>query len=139
MARPHHHHHLKLLKINGSITIAINTTNHPAALGEGALLAEALHDGVEFFGGDETITVDIEDGECVLEILKDLVGVDALGVELDEFLKVDAAVAVAVEFADHVVELLISGALAEASHDGSEFRGGDLAVAIDVEFAEDLF
>lgn len=138
MARAHHHHHPELLEVDGAVAVAIDAADHPAALGEGAVLAEAAHDGVELLGGDGAVAVDVEDGEGVLEVLQDLVGVDALCVELDELREADAAIAVAVNLADHVVQLQLRRRLPQAPHDRPQLRRRDLAVAVHVELVEHL-
>jgi len=94
---------------------------------------------VQLLRGDGAVAVDVKNGKRLFEILENLVGLHALGVQLDELLQVDVAVAVAVDFLDHSGNLLLGGVLAEALHHGAELRRGDSSVAVGVELSEYVF
>jgi len=74
------HHDLKLLEINHAVTVTVDAGDHSPALVDGARVAEAGHDHVQLLGGDGAVAVDVENGKCFFQILKDLVGVYTLGV-----------------------------------------------------------
>nr|GMD19766.1 DnaJ homolog subfamily C member 2-like [Ipomoea batatas] len=137
-ARSHRHHVPKLLEIDHPVAIAIDAADHIPAIGDGAIVAEAVQHVLELVGGDGAVFIDVEDGEGVLEIAQNLLGVDALRVELDELPEIDEAVAVAVDLADHRLQLLLRRHVAQAAHDGPQLRPRDLAIAVDVEFVEHL-
>nr|GMD15410.1 probable LRR receptor-like serine/threonine-protein kinase At3g47570 [Ipomoea batatas] len=137
-ARSHRHHVPKLLEIDHPVAVAIDAADHIPAIGDGAIVAEAVQHVLELVGGDGAVFVDVEDGEGVLEIAQNLLRVDVLRVELDELSEIDEAVAVAVDLADHRLQLLLRRHVAQAAHDGPQLRPRDLAIAVDVEFVEHL-
>lgn len=133
-----HHHHLELVEIDGAAAVDVDAADHPLAVVEGALLAEAPEHVEQLLRRDRAVLIGVEHLEGVPQVLQHLVVVDVAGVELDELAEVDEAVAVGVDLADHADKLLLRHRVAEAPHDRAELRRADLAVAVGVELAENL-
>lgn len=134
----HHHHNLEFIKTDGPIPIRIDPTDHLPALRQRAFLPQALKHVLQLLRRDRPILIDIKHLERILEILQHLVVIDVFGVELHKLLEIDEPIAVGIHLLDHDPKLVVRRRVAEAAHDGPQFGGGDLAVAIDVEFLEDL-
>jgi hypothetical protein len=56
----------------------------------------------------------------------------------EELGKVDLSVSIRIDLVDHVLKFRLGRVLAEGTHDGAEFAGGDRAVAIWVNEASGL-
>jgi hypothetical protein len=56
----------------------------------------------------------------------------------EELREINGAVAISIDLVDHVLELSLSGVLAEGAHDGAKLFGGDGAIAVLVEQGEGL-
>merc|ERR1719199_2199718 len=133
------HHDLdELLVVDLAVAVNVRLADHLVTLLVGELLAEVGHDVAELGGGDEPVAVLVEH----LEGLDDLLlGVSVLhlashhGEELGE---VDGAVAVGIDLVDHVLQLGLSGVLAQRAHDRAQLLGGDGAVTVLVEQRERL-
>ena len=54
------HHLLELLKVDISIAIRIDGSDHPVAIFDGAIHAQTVEDKVELGGGDEAVVVGVE-------------------------------------------------------------------------------
>ena len=61
-------HLLELLKVDISVTIRIDGSNHPVAIFDGAFHAQAIEDEVELGGRDEAILVLIVELEHVAKL-----------------------------------------------------------------------
>merc|ERR1711865_848938 len=57
----------ELWEIDGARTISINLVDHVLELSFSRVLAKGAHDGAELLGGNGTITILVEQGECLLE------------------------------------------------------------------------
>merc|ERR1719272_1178843 len=58
----------ELWEIDGSGAISINLVDHVLELSLSWVLAEGTHDGSKLLGGNGTITILVEQGECLLEL-----------------------------------------------------------------------
>mmetsp|Transcript_2178 Transcript_2178/g.7340 ORF Transcript_2178/g.7340 Transcript_2178/m.7340 type:complete len:210 (+) Transcript_2178:1150-1779(+) len=133
------HHHLdELLVVDLAVAVDVGFAEHLVDFFVGELFAEVGHDVAELGGGDEAVAVLVED----LEGFEDfLLGVGVLhfpGHHRQELGEVDRAVAVGVDFVDHVGQLGFRRVLPEGTHHGAELLGGDGAVAVLVEEGEGL-
>ena len=58
----------ELWEIDGSGAISINLVDHVLELSLSWVLAEGTHDGSKLLGGNGTVTILVEQGECLLEL-----------------------------------------------------------------------
>ncbi|KAL6981812.1 hypothetical protein U1Q18_023432 [Sarracenia purpurea var. burkii] len=65
---------------NRVIAIGIDAADHIPVLGDRTLIVEAPEHVLQLLGGDQDVLVDVEDGEHLLQVLQNLVGVDVLQV-----------------------------------------------------------
>ena len=133
------HHLLELLKVDISIAIRIDGSDHPVAIFDGAIHAQTVEDEVELGGGDEAVLVLIVELERVAELGDSAVFCGAGAAEGGELGQGNEAVVVGVELFHDAAELVFVGeGGAEGAEDGAELRHGDLAVAVGVEAVEDF-
>ena len=92
----------------------------------------------ELGGGDEAVTVLIEDTEGLLDLLLGVRVLHLAGHQGQELREVDGAGAVLVDLVDHILQLGLGGVLAQGAHDGSQLLGGDGAITVLVEQGEGL-
>jgi len=84
----------------------------------------------ELSGTDVPVPVLIKDLERLLDLLFAVRVAHLAGHHGEEFREIDGAVAVSVDFVDHVLQLSLGGVLTERSHDSSELLSGDCAIAV---------
>eukprot|EP01084_Bolivina_argentea_P181929 314162_1 len=133
------HHHLdELLVVDLAVTVDVGLADHLVDLLVGELLAEVRHDVAELSSGDETVAVLVENAESLLDLLLGVGVLHLAGHQGQELGEINRAAAVLVDLVDHVLELSLSGVLAEGAHDGAELLGRDGAIAVLVEQGEGL-
>ncbi len=81
-------------------------------------------------GADETIAITIEDFEGLDEFLLRVRILHFTSHQRQELGEIDRAVAVGVDFIDHVLELSLRRILTQGAHDGAQLFRGDRAVAV---------
>lgn len=140
------HHLLELLKVDASVAIGIDRSNHPRAITERTLLSETLKHGVQFTRGDESILVQVIEIESVPELLVSGFSVGNAGigvrssaaVKVGELLEINVAVPILVDLRHYALDLVWGGTGAECVEDMLKLVTGNFSIAIRVELVEYL-
>ena len=133
-----HHHSDELFVVDVTITINISLSDHLIDFLISQFLTKGGHDLSELSGGDELVSISIEDLEGFSEFFLGIGVLDLSGHQGEELWEIDGSVSVSIDLVDHVLELGLCGVLAEGAHDGTKLLGGDGAIAILIEQGEGL-
>lgn len=79
---------------------------------------------------DEAVSILIEDLESLLDFLFTVSVLHLAGHHGQELGEIDGAVAVSIDFVNHVLELSFCGVLSQRSHHSAQFLGGNSAIAV---------
>ena len=113
-------HLLELLKVDISVTIRIDESDHPVVIFDGAFHAQAVKDEVELVGRDEAVLVPIVELERVAELGGSAI-FGARAAEGSELGQENEAVVVKVELIHDAAELVLIGeGGAEGAKDGAK-------------------
>mmetsp|Transcript_17193 Transcript_17193/g.43122 ORF Transcript_17193/g.43122 Transcript_17193/m.43122 type:complete len:228 (+) Transcript_17193:318-1001(+) len=132
------HHVDELLVVDLPITIHICLTNHLLNLLFRELLAQVGHHVPELSSRDVAVAILIEHTEGLLQLVLVVCVLHLAGHEHEELWEIDGAVAISVHLVDHVLQLGLSGVLAQGAHDGAQLFRGDGAISVLVEQSEGL-
>ena len=104
----------KLLEVDSAVPVEVGLLDHGSHFLVRQGLAKVVHGEPELLLGDEAVAVAVKHAEGVGDVLLDF-GV-APQHHFDELVEVDGAVAVLVDVADHVLELLLRRLKAMVAH-----------------------
>ena len=103
------------------VAVDVGLADHLVHLLIGQLLAEVRHHMAQFSGGDESVSISVEDLEGFDEFFLGVGVLHLPGHQGQELGEVDGAVAVGIDLVDHILQFGLSGVLAQGSHDCSQF------------------
>ena len=121
-----------------SVPINVGLPDHFVDLFIGQFLAEVGHDVSQLSSRDEPIAVLVEHTESFTDLLFAVSLLHLASHHGQELWEVNGSVAISVHLVDHVLELSLSGVLAEGTHHSTQFLGSDGAITILVKQGEGL-
>merc|ERR1719218_220464 len=128
------HHHLdEFFVVDLTIAIDISFADHLIGLLVGEFLAKVGHDVSELSSADEAIAVLVEDLESLNNLFLRVSVLHLTGHHSEELREVNGAVAISINFVDHILEFGLCGVLTKGSHDSAKFFGGDGAISVLIE------
>mmetsp|Transcript_13213 Transcript_13213/g.38315 ORF Transcript_13213/g.38315 Transcript_13213/m.38315 type:complete len:208 (-) Transcript_13213:304-927(-) len=130
-------HHLdKLVIVDLTITVKVGLLDHFLDLFLCELLTKVGHDVSQFSGGDESISVLVENLESFHQFFLRVGILHLLGHQTQKLSEINSTTSVVIDFIDHIVQFSFCWGLTKRTHNSSQLLSGNGAIAVLVEEQE---